>query len=74
MSALTAYSVHQLFNPSDLGSLIIFWCVLGWTLAISLPRDEKPNHFARYVTQAFLIVAAFGLGYGMWMWIGTSRK
>ena len=72
--ALLSYVIHQLFNPSDLGSLIIFWCVLGWTLALSLPRVEKQNLYARYIMQAFLIVAAFGAGYGLWTWIGTLRK
>jgi O-antigen ligase len=74
VSALLGYSIHQLFNPSDLGSLIIFWCVLGWALALSLPRVEQPNRGARYVTQALLIVAAFGAGYGLWSWMGTLRK
>lgn len=75
-SALLGYGVYQLFNPSDPGSLIIFWCVLGWTLALTLclPRSEKPNPYARSVAQMFLIVAAFGAGSGLWMWMGTLRK
>lgn len=74
LAIVLGYVTYQTVNPGDLGSLIIFWCVLGWTLAISLPRDEKLDHDARYVTQAFLIVAAFGVGYGLWAWIGTLRK
>ncbi|MBI5714511.1 MAG: O-antigen ligase family protein, partial [Chloroflexi bacterium] len=74
VSALLSYGIHQLFNPSDLGSLIIFWCVLGWALALSLRRTEKQNLYARYVTHTFLIVAAFGAGYGLWSWMGTLRK
>ncbi|MBI5082583.1 MAG: hypothetical protein HZB17_14970, partial [Chloroflexi bacterium] len=74
VSALLSYGIHQLFNPSDLGSLIIFWCVLGWALALSLRRIEKQNLYARYVTHTFLIVAAFGAGYGLWSWMGTLRK
>jgi O-antigen ligase len=74
VSALLSYVIHQLFNPSDLGSLIIFECVLGWTLAVSVPRVEKPNRYVSYVTQTFLIVAAFGVGYSVWAWIGTLRK
>jgi|GEM_PF-1540392 len=74
VSALLSYGIHQLFNPADLGSLIIFGCVLGWALALSLRRGGKPNHHAPYITQAFLIVAAFGAGYGLWSWMGTLRK
>jgi len=67
--SLLSYMLYQLFNPSDVGSVTIFWCVLGWTLAVSSPKSvEIKNKPVSYLTQALLIVAAFGTGYGLWMW------
>jgi O-antigen ligase len=76
VSILSGYVAYQVFNPNDLGSSITFWSVVGWTLALTrcVPRDEPTNRAAHFVTQIFLIAAAFGAGYGIWSWIGTLRK
>ena len=36
VSALIAYVIHQLFNPSDIGSLSLFWWIIGWTVSLGV--------------------------------------
>ncbi len=76
-AALLSYFLHQLFNPSDIGSVTIFWWLVGWTLGTAfLPNDSEtiidqpfiqPDG-AILLSQIFFLVTAFGTGYGLWQW------
>ena len=77
--ALIGYVLHQLFNPSDIGSATIFWWLAGWALAAAcLPAEPAPQSAAapickvedaRFLSQIFFLIAAFGSGYALWQWL-----
>ncbi len=77
VAALISYSLHQLFNPSDIGSVTIFWWLVGWTLGTAfLPNDSETVIVQPFIqpdgaillSQIFFLVTVFGTGYGLWQW------
>ncbi|MBI5715327.1 MAG: O-antigen ligase family protein [Chloroflexi bacterium] len=77
--ALIGYLLHQLFNPSDVGSATIFWWLAAWTLATAfLPSQATPESVVapiakvedgRFLSQIFFLITTFGSGYALWQWL-----
>jgi putative inorganic carbon (HCO3(-)) transporter len=75
VASLFGYMIYQVVNPSDLGTVSVFWWLVGWTLgssfAVRVEDDAPPLKLenVKFVLQMLWLVAVFGFGYGAWQWV-----
>jgi hypothetical protein len=81
LMAILAYLLYQMANPSDLGTVVVFWWIIGWTLGVCfysqsevtlepLPVEAHTTGLNTmiFVGQLLLLVTVVGAVYGLWQW------